>query len=88
MLRMLFKVYKINRSKKGWFEAVLILFSQKMQKQTIRICSSISIHCYSTCQATKIGPKVVNSLMIWSNFINEHCTGLIHVETVTVENHP
>ena len=27
-------------------------------------------------------------LLPWSDFIKEHCTGLIDVETVTVENHP
>ena len=30
----------------------------------------------------------IEQLMPWSDFIKEHCTGLIDVETVTVENHP
>lgn len=27
-------------------------------------------------------------LLPWSDFIKEHCTGLIDVANVTVENHP
>ena len=27
-------------------------------------------------------------LLPWSNFIREHCTGLIDMEKVTVEEHP
>ncbi len=30
----------------------------------------------------------IEQLMPWSDFIQEHCSGLIDVETVTVENHP
>ena len=30
----------------------------------------------------------MEQLMPWSDFIKEHCSGLIDVETVTVENHP
>ena len=30
----------------------------------------------------------IEQLMPWSDFIKEHCSGLIDVETVTVENHP
>lgn len=30
----------------------------------------------------------IEQLMPWSDFIKEHCTGLIDVETVIVENHP
>ena len=30
----------------------------------------------------------IEQLMPWSEFIKEHCSGLIDVETVTVENHP
>lgn len=30
----------------------------------------------------------IEQLMPWSEFVKEHCSGLIDVETVTVENHP
>ena len=30
----------------------------------------------------------IEQLMPWSDFIKEHCSGLIDVETITVENHP
>ena len=30
----------------------------------------------------------IEQLMPWSDFIKEHCSGLIDVETVTVEEHP
>lgn len=30
----------------------------------------------------------IEQLMPWSDFIKEHCSGLIDVESVTVENHP
>ena len=30
----------------------------------------------------------IEQLLPWSDFIKEHCSGLIDVETVTVENHP
>ena len=30
----------------------------------------------------------MKQLLPWSDFIKEHCTGLIDVENVTVENHP
>ena len=30
----------------------------------------------------------IEHLLPWSDFIKEHCTGLINTETVTVENHP
>ena len=30
----------------------------------------------------------IEQLLPWSDFIKEHCSGLIDVETVTVEEHP
>lgn len=30
----------------------------------------------------------IEKLLPWSEFIKEHCSGLIDVETITVENHP
>ena len=36
----------------------------------------------------KNGSEGVEQLMPWSSFIQEHCSGLIDVKTVTVENHP
>lgn len=33
-------------------------------------------------------PAGIEKLLPWSDFIKEHCTGLIDVENVTVENHP
>ena len=30
----------------------------------------------------------IEQLLPWSGFIKEHCSGLIDVENVTVENHP
>ena len=30
----------------------------------------------------------IEQLLPWSNFIKDHCSGLIDVENVTVENHP
>lgn len=36
----------------------------------------------------KNGSEGVEQLLPWSDFIKEHCSGLIDVETVTVENHP
>ena len=30
----------------------------------------------------------IEQLVSWSDFIKEHCLGLIDIETVTVENHP
>ena len=36
----------------------------------------------------KNGSVGIEHLLPWSDFIKEHCTGLIDVETVTVENHP
>ena len=36
----------------------------------------------------KLKSAGMEHLLPWSDFIKEHCTGLIDVETVTVENHP
>lgn len=36
----------------------------------------------------KNGSEGIEQLMPWSDFIKEHCSGLIDVEAVTVENHP
>lgn len=36
----------------------------------------------------KNGSEGMEQLLPWSDFIKEHCSGLIDVETVTVENHP
>lgn len=36
----------------------------------------------------KNGSAGMEHLLPWSDFIKEHCTGLIDVENVTVENHP
>lgn len=36
----------------------------------------------------KNGSVGIEHLLPWSDFIKEHCAGLIDVETVTVENHP
>lgn len=36
----------------------------------------------------KNGSEGIEQLMPWSDFIKEHCSGLIDVETVTVEDHP
>ena len=36
----------------------------------------------------KDGSAGIEHLLPWSDFIKEHCTGLIEVETVTVEDHP
>ena len=36
----------------------------------------------------KNGAEGVEQLMPWSSFIQEQCSGLIDVKTVTVENHP
>ncbi|MFI3238962.1 MAG: IS66 family transposase [Lachnospiraceae bacterium] len=36
----------------------------------------------------KNGSEGIEQLMPWSSFIKEQCSGLINVETVTVENHP
>lgn len=36
----------------------------------------------------KNGSEGIEQLMPWSDFIKEHCSGLIDVETVTVEHHP
>lgn len=36
----------------------------------------------------KNGPDGIEQLLPWSDFIKEHCSGLIDVETVTVEEHP
>lgn len=36
----------------------------------------------------KNGPDGIEQLLPWSDFIKEHCTRLIDVETVTVEDHP
>ena len=33
-------------------------------------------------------PEGIEQLLPWSDFIKEHCSGLIDVETVTVEEHP
>lgn len=30
----------------------------------------------------------IEQLLPWSDFIKEHCSGLIDVENVTVEEHP
>ena len=36
----------------------------------------------------KEGSEGIEQLLPWSDFIKEHCSGLIDVETVTVEEHP
>ena len=36
----------------------------------------------------KNGSEGIEKLLPWSEFIKEHCSGLIDVETITVENHP
>lgn len=36
----------------------------------------------------KEDPTAVETLLPWSEFIKEHCTGLIDVETITPENKP
>ena len=36
----------------------------------------------------KNGPAGIEQLLPWSDFIKEHCSRLIDVETVTVEDHP
>lgn len=36
----------------------------------------------------KNGPDGIEQLLPWSDFIKEHCSRLIDVETVTVEDHP
>jgi len=36
----------------------------------------------------KDNPDAVETLLPWSSFIKEHCTGLIDVETITPENKP
>lgn len=36
----------------------------------------------------KDGSAGIEHLLPWSDFIKEHCTGLINVEAVTAENHP
>ncbi len=36
----------------------------------------------------KNGSEGIEQLLPWSDFIKEHCSGLIDVETVTVEEHP
>ncbi len=36
----------------------------------------------------KNGSEGIEKLLPWSKFIQEHCSGLIDVETITVENHP
>lgn len=36
----------------------------------------------------KSGSKGIEQLLPWSDFIKEHCSGLIDVETITVEEHP
>ena len=36
----------------------------------------------------KNGAEGIEKLLPWSEFIKEHCSGLIDVETITVENHP
>ena len=33
-------------------------------------------------------PEGIEQLLPWSDFIKEHCSGLIDVETITVEEHP
>jgi len=33
-------------------------------------------------------PEGIEQLLPWSDFIKEHCSGLINVETMTVEDHP
>ena len=38
--------------------------------------------------AYKDNPAAVETLLPWSDFIKEHCTGLIDVETITPENKP
>lgn len=39
-------------------------------------------------QGQKSGFEGIEQLLPWSDFIKEHCSGLIDVETVTVEDHP
>ena len=36
----------------------------------------------------KSGSTGIEQLLPWSDFIKEHCSGLIDVETITVEEHP
>ena len=36
----------------------------------------------------KSGSAGIEQLLPWSDFIKEHCSGLINVETITVEEHP
>ena len=36
----------------------------------------------------KNGSAGIEQLLPWSDFIKEHCSGLINVETITVEDHP
>jgi hypothetical protein len=36
----------------------------------------------------KEDPDAVKTLLPWSDFIKERCTGLIDVETITPENKP
>ena len=36
----------------------------------------------------KSGSAGIEQLLPWSDFIKEHCSGLIDVETITVEEHP
>lgn len=36
----------------------------------------------------KNGSAGIERLLPWSDFIKEHCSGLIDVETITVEEHP
>ena len=36
----------------------------------------------------KSGSAGIEQLLPWSDFIKEHCSGLINVETITVEDHP
>ena len=36
----------------------------------------------------KNGSEGIEQLLPWSDFIKEHCSGLIDVETITVEEHP
>ena len=38
--------------------------------------------------AYKDNPAAIETLLPWSDFIKEHCTGLIDVETITPENKP
>lgn len=36
----------------------------------------------------KSGSESIEQLMPWSDFIKEHCSGLIDIETITMEEHP